>query len=59
MSDKINAVILAGGKGTRLKINTPKPLCQCMGHTLVDYVIKNLDEFGQSLNAELNFCFSI
>ena len=39
MSDSIGIVILAAGKGTRLKIDTPKPLCPVMGKTLVDYVI--------------------
>lgn len=47
MSDSIGIVILAAGKGTRLKIETPKPLCPVMGKTLVDYVLNELNNFAQ------------
>ncbi len=44
MSDKINIVLLAAGKGTRLNIDIAKPLCPANGKTLVDYVIEELAE---------------
>ncbi|MAX67466.1 MAG: bifunctional UDP-N-acetylglucosamine diphosphorylase/glucosamine-1-phosphate N-acetyltransferase GlmU [Bacteriovoracaceae bacterium] len=53
MLDRINAVILAAGKGTRLKIDTAKPLCPALGKCLVDYVVEGLTRFGQDL--DLNF----
>lgn len=39
MSDKIGLVILAAGKGTRLKLDIPKALSPIQGRTLIDYVI--------------------
>ncbi|MBD64014.1 MAG: UDP-N-acetylglucosamine diphosphorylase/glucosamine-1-phosphate N-acetyltransferase [Halobacteriovoraceae bacterium] len=55
MSDGFNIVILAAGKGTRLKINTPKPLCKALGKTLVEYVIEELDSFSQDQNLQADF----
>ena len=54
MSELMNAVILAAGKGTRLKIATPKPLCVCLGRTLVDYVIQNIVDFSKASKLSLN-----
>lgn len=47
MSDKIDIVILAAGKGTRLKMDIPKPLVPIHNKTLVDYVIKSVDGLGE------------
>jgi bifunctional UDP-N-acetylglucosamine pyrophosphorylase/glucosamine-1-phosphate N-acetyltransferase len=57
MADLINTVLLAAGKGTRLKIEIPKPLCPVLGRTLVDYVIDGLISFSDEskVNLEYNF----
>ena len=52
MDDKINTVILAAGKGTRLKVNIPKPLCPILGRTLIDFVIDNLKNFTSDNNVD-------
>jgi bifunctional UDP-N-acetylglucosamine pyrophosphorylase/glucosamine-1-phosphate N-acetyltransferase len=59
MTYKINTVLLAAGKGTRLKIETPKPLCPALGKTLVDYVIDGLQEFSKSDQVELSYNFVV
>jgi bifunctional UDP-N-acetylglucosamine pyrophosphorylase / glucosamine-1-phosphate N-acetyltransferase len=46
MSDKIGIVILAAGKGTRLKMAVPKPLAPIGDETLIDYVIRACCDFG-------------
>lgn len=38
----VTAIIMAGGKGTRMKISTEKPLIKVAGIYLIDYVLKNL-----------------
>lgn len=53
MTDKINTVVLAAGKGTRLKINTPKPLCPALGKKLVDFVIEGLSSFSKKMDTQL------
>lgn len=40
------AIVLAAGKGTRMKSDLPKVLCQANGRPLVDYVIDALREAG-------------
>lgn len=45
MSDSFGCVILAAGKGTRLKLDDPKPLVPLMGRRLVDYSIESLQQF--------------
>lgn len=45
MSDSFGCVILAAGKGTRLKLDDPKPLVPLMGRRLVDYAIESLQGF--------------
>ena len=40
------AIVLAAGKGTRMKSELPKVLCQANGRPLVDYVIDSLREAG-------------
>jgi bifunctional UDP-N-acetylglucosamine pyrophosphorylase/glucosamine-1-phosphate N-acetyltransferase len=46
MADKISLVILAAGKGTRLKMDIPKPLAPLADKTLIDYVLESCIEFG-------------
>lgn len=46
MSDKNRVVILAAGKGTRLKSDLPKPLVQLRSKSLVEYVIKTVEKLG-------------
>jgi len=55
MSDSINTVILAAGKGTRLGINTPKPLCIALGRTLVDYVISGISDFSSKCGKKVSY----
>lgn len=57
MSDLINTVILAAGKGTRLKIERPKPLCPANGRVLLDYVLDEIKLFNDnsSVNLGINF----
>lgn len=45
MSDSFGCVVLAAGKGTRLKLKDPKPLVPLMGRRLVDYSIESLKKF--------------
>lgn len=45
MADSLGIVILAAGKGTRLKVDIPKALCPIQGSTLVERVLFNLKEF--------------
>ncbi len=40
------AIVLAAGKGTRMKSDLPKVLCQANGRPLVDYVIDSLRNAG-------------
>lgn len=47
MEKSISAVILAAGKGTRLKSDIPKPLLSCLGQPLVRYSIDCVDQFYQ------------
>ena len=45
MSDTIGLVILAAGKGTRMKIDTPKALAKTAGKCLLDYVVEASTQF--------------
>lgn len=54
MSDKINVVILAAGKGTRLKIDMAKPLVPCLGRPLVGHVVEALLQFESKTKSSLD-----
>lgn len=43
---KNGAVILAGGKGTRMKTELPKVMCEVLGRPMVDYVIDSCTAAG-------------
>ncbi|TVS17277.1 MAG: glycosyl transferase family 2 [Planctomycetaceae bacterium] len=45
MSDPV-AVVLAAGKGTRMKSDRPKVLCEALGRPLIDYVVDVLKDAG-------------
>jgi bifunctional UDP-N-acetylglucosamine pyrophosphorylase/glucosamine-1-phosphate N-acetyltransferase/UDP-N-acetylglucosamine pyrophosphorylase len=45
MGDPI-AVVLAAGKGTRMKSDLPKVLCQVHGRPIVEYVLESLRQAG-------------
>lgn len=55
MGDTIGLVILAAGKGTRMKIETPKALAKTAGRALLDYVVDASLKFASesSLKAEI------
>ncbi|WPU65604.1 bifunctional UDP-N-acetylglucosamine diphosphorylase/glucosamine-1-phosphate N-acetyltransferase GlmU [Peredibacter starrii] len=55
MSDSIGIVILAAGKGTRMKIETPKALAKTAGRPLLEYVVDAALNFAShsSLKAEI------
>lgn len=50
MSDEIGVVVLAAGKGTRMKMDTPKPLVPLAGRRLIDYPIRALNNFRDQIN---------
>lgn len=49
MGDSIGLVILAAGKGTRMKIDAPKALAKTAGRCLLDYVVDAALEFSSAL----------
>ncbi len=49
MTDTIGVVILAAGKGTRMKVPTPKALMPALGKSLLDYVIEESFSFAKSV----------
>lgn len=55
MGDTIGLVILAAGKGTRMKIDTPKALARTAGKALLDYVVDGCLKFASetALQAEI------
>lgn len=59
MSDQMNMVILAAGKGTRLKVATPKPLLTALGSPLVEHVSKNLINFSKQGNLKANLHYVV
>jgi bifunctional UDP-N-acetylglucosamine pyrophosphorylase/glucosamine-1-phosphate N-acetyltransferase len=55
MTNSIGIVILAAGKGTRMKIETPKALVSSLGQPLLDYVVETSFTFAREacLKAEV------
>ncbi len=55
MTETIGLVILAAGKGTRMKIETPKALARTAGRALLDYVVDAALGFAEDsgLSAEV------
>ena len=55
MSHSIGIVILAAGKGTRMKTDIPKALAICAGYSLLDYVVEASLSFAKhsSLKAQI------
>lgn len=47
-------VILAAGKGTRMKTSTPKALVHSLGKPLIDYVLEAILDFTQSEKLEFD-----
>lgn len=52
MEKSIAIVVLAAGKGTRLKSSLPKPLIDCQGRRLVDYPLMSLFSFIEDQKIE-------
>ncbi len=44
------AIVMAAGKGTRMKSDLPKVLCQANGRPLVSYVLDALSGGGRCLD---------
>lgn len=52
MSEQINIVVLAAGKGTRLNLDLPKPLCPIFGKTMLDFVMQEIRAFQAMADLE-------
>ncbi|HLT23188.1 MAG TPA: bifunctional UDP-N-acetylglucosamine diphosphorylase/glucosamine-1-phosphate N-acetyltransferase GlmU [Bacteriovoracaceae bacterium] len=50
----LGVVILAAGKGTRMKTSTPKALVHSLGRPLIDYVLDAVLGFAESSKLELD-----
>ena len=44
----LGVVVLAAGKGTRMKTTTPKALVQTLGRPLIDYVLDAVLQFTEN-----------
>lgn len=53
MADSIGIVILAAGKGTRMKVETPKAIIHALGRPLLDYVIDASMQFSKECNLKV------
>ena len=54
MNKQLNAIILAAGQGTRLKIDRPKPLAPLAGRCLLDYVIDAVTGLKNEVGIEIS-----
>ncbi len=54
---EINAIVLAAGKGSRLKVATPKPLCTVLNKPLIDYTVELLKETSKKIDKKINTTF--
>ena len=43
---KMTAIVLAAGRGTRMKSDTPKVLHKILGKTVISYILESLDKAG-------------
>ena len=43
-----NVIILAGGQGKRMKINSPKALCNVLGEPMLEWVMSACEDAGLS-----------
>ena len=41
-----NVIILAGGQGKRMKINSPKALCNVLGEPMLEWVMSACEDAG-------------
>lgn len=61
LSDKCSVIVMAGGKGTRMKPLTeliPKPLVPLHGKTLIEHVFNNFENFGiTNFSVSVNYKF--
>ncbi|MEN9740582.1 MAG: hypothetical protein RLZ72_848, partial [Actinomycetota bacterium] len=46
MSLKSYAIVLAGGRGTRMKLNTPKQYLKLAGRAVIEHTLESLDHSG-------------
>ena len=53
MSEEINVVILAAGKGTRLGVDTPKPLLPFQNSNLISQVLREVKELGKDISVKV------
>ena len=49
----IYAIVMAGGRGTRLKVDVEKPLFKLHGKPLIKYVLDNISSSGHFAPAHL------
>lgn len=54
MSNQYGVIVLAAGKGTRMKLDIAKPLAPLAGRKMIDYIIKAVCEFNQSSSCLLS-----
>lgn len=57
---KVNFIILAAGKGSRLKLKTPKPLVSLLGQSMLGYVLETIQNLTQreELQAQVSVVIS-
>jgi bifunctional UDP-N-acetylglucosamine pyrophosphorylase/glucosamine-1-phosphate N-acetyltransferase len=55
-NSKLSVVVLAAGKGTRMKLDMPKALAPALGLGLIDFVLNETEEFLNSINEKSPIC---